>query len=286
MDRLDAIYYRVKNELKYVKKSVQLMWDKEQKSVLNENTRFHNLHKGQRCFIVGNGPSLRELDLSFISDELVFTVNYFPKSPLYKVVRSNYHILMDPLIFDFTSIHKGERLQLLHQVASIEKPPICFAQYNIKKRVEDSGVNKMMQFYYVNSGLGIYDGYKRKFNLTKVSPGFSNVVLYATMLAMYMGVEDIYYIGCDMTGYEQFSLKAGKKVEYHVYEANAKDREMMLAQVNDLRGEAFFEGFYHMFREYRLLNDYANKQGVHLYNATKGGVLDSIERVDYESLFK
>ena len=38
-------------------------------------TRLHNVHRGQRCFIVGNGPSLNQTDLSLLRGEYTFTTN-------------------------------------------------------------------------------------------------------------------------------------------------------------------------------------------------------------------
>jgi len=36
---------------------------------------FKNKHKGQRCFIVGNGPSLKEMDLAPLRNEFTFGLN-------------------------------------------------------------------------------------------------------------------------------------------------------------------------------------------------------------------
>ena len=38
-------------------------------------SRFHNIHKGERCFIVGTGPSLRIEDVHKLKDEYTFAVN-------------------------------------------------------------------------------------------------------------------------------------------------------------------------------------------------------------------
>ena len=36
---------------------------------------YKDLHTGERCFLVGNGPSLSKLDLRKLDGELAFTVN-------------------------------------------------------------------------------------------------------------------------------------------------------------------------------------------------------------------
>ena len=37
--------------------------------------RFKNIHPGERCFIIGNGPSLKNTDLSYLRDEYTFGMN-------------------------------------------------------------------------------------------------------------------------------------------------------------------------------------------------------------------
>ena len=36
---------------------------------------FRDAYKGRRCFIIGNGPSLRRMDLSPLRDEVTFGLN-------------------------------------------------------------------------------------------------------------------------------------------------------------------------------------------------------------------
>ena len=37
--------------------------------------RYKDKHKGQRCFIIGNGPSLNKMDLTALKDEITFGLN-------------------------------------------------------------------------------------------------------------------------------------------------------------------------------------------------------------------
>ena len=41
--------------------------------------QFQNIHIGERCFIVGNGPSLRCEDLDMLKQEITFGSNYIYK---------------------------------------------------------------------------------------------------------------------------------------------------------------------------------------------------------------
>jgi hypothetical protein len=46
-------------------------WSISRHTLLN----LRNQHKGQRCFIIGNGPSLRQTNLALLKDEVTFGLN-------------------------------------------------------------------------------------------------------------------------------------------------------------------------------------------------------------------
>ncbi len=37
--------------------------------------KYQNLYNGKRCFVIGNGPSLKNTDLSLLKDEYAFGMN-------------------------------------------------------------------------------------------------------------------------------------------------------------------------------------------------------------------
>lgn len=57
-------------------------------------------HKGERCFILGNGPSLAETDLAQLKDEVVFSLNraylIFPRMGF----TPTYHVAINPLVVE------------------------------------------------------------------------------------------------------------------------------------------------------------------------------------------
>tara|TARA_B110000285_G_C14678352_1_gene403542 strand:- start:50 stop:403 length:354 start_codon:yes stop_codon:yes gene_type:complete len=38
-------------------------------------SKYKNLHKGKRCFLIANGPSLNKMDLSCLKNEITFGMN-------------------------------------------------------------------------------------------------------------------------------------------------------------------------------------------------------------------
>lgn len=61
-------YNRGRHELS---KSLDPRWEKN----LLKLEPYQDLHSGKRCFIIGNGPSLRDTDMSLLRDEIIFGLN-------------------------------------------------------------------------------------------------------------------------------------------------------------------------------------------------------------------
>ncbi len=279
MNKYDASYYKVKNYTKYVCNSIRLALDKSTQEILAKNRELFNTHKGERCFIIGCGPSLNDTDLELLADEFTFTVNYFMKSPMYELVRSDCHLLMDPI--DFVD----DRIKELENINYKNIKPLCFVPVQSKNKIMDLGLDKILNIRYLYCCYSMYEGFNRKMDLSKVCTSFPNSVLYCTMIAIYMGFKEIIYIGCDMTGYEQLSIVAGKNIQLHAYAMDEEEKRRIIETHQEIDNESFFQGFMNTFAGFRKLREYAEKRDICLLNATKGGVLNEIKRVDYESLF-
>ena len=284
---LDDFYLKLKNDLRQFKHDVVLSLDTEQKMFLKKNVQYKDKYKNKRCFIIGNGPSLKKQNLKKVSDDIVFTVNLFPKSPLYRLVKSDFHVMIDPFIFnlDLNREEDRDKLETFRKINTTESEPICFFPYVAKSMLEEHGLSSCLSISYLGLGCTFYEGYNAKIDLTKHIPCFRNVVQYAIIIAVYMGFQDIFLMGCDMTGYEQISVLAGKEIELHAYEMDNNEKQAIKNTHLQVSPEYFFEGFYKTFADYRRLYDYAGKRNINLYNATCGGVLQSIPRVDYDKLF-
>ncbi len=281
------IFERVYNEAKRIKKTSVGAFDFQRKKILRENIQFKNRFEAKRCFIIGNGPSLKKQDLSHLKDEIVFTVNYMYKSPLYKEVCADFHVMVDPFIFEF-DLEKDadrEKLESFKMIVNNKVAPVCFFPYDKKEDIEKVVLSDFLNISYLDCTGNIYEGFNKKIDMTRTMFGYCNVVQYAISIAVYMGFSEIYLLGCDMTGYEQISVMAGKEVELHAYKMSEQEKEQIKKTHSKINPETFFEGFYRMFADYRRLYEYTKKRNIKLYNATAGGVLDCIPRVDYNTLF-
>src|SRR5437870_4954347 len=60
-----------------------------------------DIHRGKRCFILGNGPSLKQQDLSLLRDEHVFVTNWFVLQEEFQKLRHSYLCVSDPHFWNF-----------------------------------------------------------------------------------------------------------------------------------------------------------------------------------------
>ena len=60
--------------------------------------RFNGLRPGQRCVIIGNGPSLNRMDLSFLENEITFGLNRIHLLFEKWKFRPTYYVAVNPLV--------------------------------------------------------------------------------------------------------------------------------------------------------------------------------------------
>ena len=182
---------------------LQYTLNKETRNNLKKNKNLKNIHKGERCFIIGNGPSLKYYDLNKLNSEIVFTVNFMMKSEYFRTLKPNYHVLADPNIFKFDSKNEDDlkKICLFKKTKDINPDIKFFIPY---KRKSFAQLFKDIDFYYFYNNLIFTPRIKHSYVLHQNIPIFQNVIIYAINIALYMGFEKIYLLGVDMTGFLEF----------------------------------------------------------------------------------
>lgn len=268
-----------------------LSWEKDikypnLKKKRQDNKKYLNKYKGQRCFVIGNGPSLRQQDLRLLEREVVFTVNDFSSHPDLMKIKPNFHLFADPLYFDEKPIFQQDMLRQFKEMCLKENEPTFFVHsmgYDVLNKLD------MDQKYDVHFFTPLYNFEDQvlHYDFCKCITCFSTVVQYAIALAIYMGFSEIYLLGCDCTGIIEYcKTKEGDfETQGHFYDLTEEQKEVSKKGVPNLQSEAVFQGWTDMLRGYRMLGKWCSKNNVLLANATSGGVLDSLPRIEYSTLF-
>ena len=267
-------------KLKEIKVKIKMSKNTELYSNVKNTIRFKKKYDGKRCFILGNGPSLASVDLSKLSSEYVFTVNKISKLDGFETLNSNFHIWVDGAFFNLRKDLKLSSEFLYEQYERTSTVnPICFvpieAYSYFKKTKLDSKLN--LNYFYTNGGLLDYE--LQSIDMNKGLYGGANVILYALQIAIYMGFNDIYLLGCDETnilGVLNVALgNSGYKLHVYENDDSNKDYEKILKtwKISDVLLDS-----YYVFRQFEKLSLYCKNNNVNLINCSENTLIDSIDR--------
>lgn len=244
---------------------------------LEKNKALRNLHRGQRCFILGNGPSIKSQDLHFLRDELTIVTSSFHLHENTEIVRPAYWVMADPAIWNHPEKHFLPNLQRVEQLGI---PTKLFLPSGGLPYFEGVHSSHLIDFHFFQYDHAL-DNTQRIDFTSGIPPYGQNVVIVSLMLAFFMGCNPIYLIGCDHDFYKltQDEYEGGGEIDH------AHPGQNVVPPVNVMPWSEWKAAMERMNFEYEQLHGYATLWGFDVFNATRGGCLENFPRVEYESLF-
>ena len=247
-------------------------------SVFRLNKSLRNLHAGERCFILCNGPSVKEQDIKRLRGEVVFSVSNGYRHPDFHVIQPKYHFVPQITYSALPLEATIDWFNEMHQSIGDANLFLSWQEWKLVKKYKLFNTRKVN--YLCMS--------KREFSrngqfpeLDGVLPSVQSVPVMALMTALYMGFDKIYLIGAD----HDWFVKNEYKYFFDGQVKGAKDygvspKGRVLTTLWDA-----LPSLKSLWGQYRSIKCIAEKQGVNIYNATQGGMLDEFERVDFDFLF-
>ena len=279
------IFLNIKNERQYKKDNPEYL------SYISSNSKYRNLYKGKRCFILGNGPSIQKIDFSLLKDEITFCVNQISRNENYYKLNTTFHVWGDRVFFDIDD-NNSEDLELLETMKAVgmgRNKPVVLYEYRAKNMIEKYGLQNDLDIEYFAAHTLDFNTLARKneLSMNRLMPDFPTVIQIIICMAIYMGFSQIILLGCDCTGYVNSAYASLKKSEnanygYEVSE-NEKKRMEKIAQIRSVRDE--LASYVKIFDNYDLLYKYCCEKNIELLNATEGSVLECIPKIKLEELF-
>lgn len=233
-----------------------------------EIAKYKDLHKGERCFIIGNGPSLRASDLEVLHQNGVVT---FASNRVY-------HMFGDTAWRP--TYYASEDITILKSIQEEVSQIPCAARFipaNLKW-YENVDIANATYFYMDYKG-EYTDTYGLSLNAAKAVRCRGTVTISCIQLAIYMGFKEIYLLGVDHN-YSRFTDANGNIVEdptVQDYFSAAYDSDFKTQIARDLGSTT--QAFIDIERLSRERN------GFRVYNATRGGKLEVFQRVDFDTIY-
>lgn len=215
-------------------------------------------HRGQRCFIIGNGPSLQRTDLSLLRGEFTFGMNriylIFPELGF----STTYYLSVNSLVIE----------QCAEDIRALAAPK--FLSWRSHALIQPTEDTSFLHTTYTGP----------KFSLDargRIWEG-ATVTYVALQLAYHMGFAQVILIGVD-----------------HGYSTQGRPNTTVVSQGSDpdhFDANYFGKGFRWQIpdletseRAYRMAHEAYKKFGRRVLDATIGGKLNVFPKVDYETLF-
>lgn len=261
-DRLDKFVYKVFNFLSMIVYSL----DFKSRRLIKKNVFFKDIHDGERCFILGTGPSLNSLllqDRQKLKNEVLFGVNSFCKAEISSTLVPKYYALVDEQYRQDLSGFYEEVLQRWP-----DTPPVFISDYRAQGILEGLGLSQPSVYLYAKR----YPTDKMTDEITENIYVTMNVISNCILVASYMGFKEIYLLGCD---YNAFCTLGNNG---HCYE-DSKERETVSYNL------AFFLKFYWITTEFHyMINRFAKSKGIKVVNLTPNSLLDAYPRASVSSV--
>lgn len=260
-------------------------------SEAKRNATLRNSHQGE-CFILGNGPSLKRVDLDKLKDNYVITCNMFAKLKDYEKVKTDVHVVVDSVFFqsrtDGTYFEDDVIEEMWESICNMDAKVIV--PFSGKQYIEAHKIDKRTDVYYLNIDLYDIPDRKRKkirYDITKEITSYVNVVQFAIIIALNMGFKKINLLGCDTTGIYGVldAVLHEDSLVLHAYDED-KSKELYKMQVvkNGIADQIYWESF--SFLGYERLFELCKNLGVELVNLTDVSLIDSIPRGDGTQYYK
>jgi hypothetical protein len=220
--------------------------------------KLHNIHQGERCFIMGNGPSLRNTDLSKLRNETTLGMNRiylaFPEMGF----ETSYYLSVNDLVVE----------QCAEDIQALKMPR--FVSWRARRWLKPDP-----NLYFLNT---TYTGAKFARHAGERLWESATVTYVALQVAFFLGFETVYLIGVD-----------------HNFETKGAPNTTITSQGDDPNhfSPAYFgKGFRWQLPDldtselgYALARQAYEQAGRQVIDATVGGKLQIFPKVDYNSLF-
>lgn len=224
------------------------------KSIIKDNEKFKNAYEGERCFILGTGPSLANIslrDIELLSKEKTFAVNSFYKASQFDLINPMFYCLMDNLYWGVSSGVFGEISEKYNN-----SNPIFITDIRAKSFIPES---LQSIFLYAKH----YPTRDMRFDISKNLSITMNVVSFAILAAIYMGFKEIYLLGCD------YNLFCSRQ-KNHCYDDHEEHTKLPTYNLG------FYLKYYHLTTEFHyLIAKLSKKSNIKILNITENSLLDA-----------
>lgn len=283
-------------EINFIKKTAVYLKNFVSQSKNNQyllnNKSLENKYSGERCFIIGNGGSIKQLDLLKLKDEYTFSINLFTKHEKLDQINPKFYCDIEP--FDLMSktytkdcLYHPDNYYPQIEEAFKNLDTTMFFHYGCKPFFEKKGLFKNKSVHYLKGSTSFLQNEKYSLkNCSDISRPFSFMdgsIYNAICCCAYMGFKELYLIGFDADYILKNSESHFYKEPEIIYAEGVKRYDWSVPETESNKTLALH--LYNHLEKLEVVKKYFETKEVKIFNAGIGGFIDTFERVDFDKLF-
>ena len=248
----------------------------EEQAITERNSIFKDKHKGQRCFVIANGPSLKTQDISPLENEITFVMSGFWQHPVIEQWQPTYYCICDPVYFDGSEPMK----KFFASMTARSKQSTFFAPLFGRRVLKEQRLLPPDRTYLVAFRGDLNGAEIKDLDFAKFVPSAMSVSQFCLMAAIYMGCSPIFLLGFD----HDWLSHRGTYVHFYEGLGGLEEHPEVHPELKDHSYKVVMECALVIWRGYESLLALARRKGIRILDATNGGFLDVFEPTDYEQL--
>lgn len=287
-------YFRYVNNYLYSNFVLPKILNFKYRDILVKNRELKDTGLGKRCFLIGGGPSINEMNLMLLKDEESFVMGEFDQHPLFPKIRPKNYLLIDTAYFTDPDDYFLPQ-QFIKKSASISPQTRVFVNILAKEFIEKRNLFTDQKIYYLGMQGVMSDKFDFNVDISRVVPFPKNSMLMCLLIAIYMGYREIYLLGCEHN-FLSVHIAGDKSLSYGWAYKDARD-DMKDTDPNIIKKYldtrhmhmTYEEQIAHvrqLFKNYRLLYAKVKKlfPEIKIYNATPKSFLDVFPSIRFDEI--
>jgi hypothetical protein len=240
---------------------------------ISRTMSLRNSKIGERCFVIGNGPSLSARDLDVIQKHNIPT---FAVNQIFKIFDRTDWRPSHYVVSDYFAVKNFEEYN--SKINGIK-----FINMNYAKLIDNFHADNA--YYFIENDIMLLLSHLAKPKVGEEIYDLNSggtTLFSALQLAFYLGFSEIYLLGADNSFKYEKSCDGELLVDGSVTKLHFVDDYLPKNSHSALFDAQFG---YQTAEAYKSAASYAKEHGITLRNATRGGKLEVVERVDFDLLF-
>ena len=259
----------------------QRMMNEYQSVAFSGIAELQDRHKGERCFIIGNGPSLADADLTVLAGETTFVTNWFANHPSADALAPDYYCICSHELFGGWGKEVPEFNRDLHQrIENLAQPTTMVLPYRFMPYVESGGLFDTHDRRYLlfdRPKTGIDQALDVELDLSRpLHDGYTVIITFCLTLAKWMGFSEIYLLGVD----SNYGISSPDDPKQYFYDTSLHTSSTSKFESLD----RIWAPGGPVFQNYEIVRRRFDADGVRIVNLTPGGRLDVFERGDLTTI--